>query len=191
MHDGLKQEIGKAVERETKKYPASQAIGNLRKAYSGNFWIVGGYISNIAIPMIHGYSLDEPTDVDMLLEEPFDCSLIPDMKGWERTKTFHGGLRFLKGKDCIDIWSLDACHGLKQRGIELSIENYLEIVPLTSQALAYDYSKGKLYSDIGLNALLERTVEVNDWKEVLKASWRPWHEYLKRKAAKLKFVPKF
>jgi len=183
----LKKTIESAVENEVKQGVADLAVKTIKKVYSGNFWLVGGYISNIAIPIIHDYSLDKPTDVDIVLQEPFDCSLIPDIKSWERTKTFHDGLRYLKDEEGIDIWTLDSCFGIKKRGLDLTIQNYLLTVPLTSQALAYDFDKKEIYNEIGLRALETKTVEVNDQKEIEQASWRPWKEYLQRKANKLKF----
>ncbi len=181
--------IEEAVGVACKNYPCDVAFEALRTTYQGKFWVVGGFITSIAIPLLHGYSVNHHTDLDLLLAEEVDYDQIPTMDGWERTESFFGSLRFKKGEDQVDIWSLSDVVVFQERGLDQTIENYLETVPLTTQSLVYDPEEKKLLGPMGLKALETRTVRINDRREILGASWRTVEDYIKNKAGNIGFTP--
>ena len=48
-----------------------------------------------------------------------------------------------------------------QHGIEPTVDKYLERTPLTIQSIAYDTVDKKVFGDVGIKALYEKTVTVH------------------------------
>ena len=67
MEEKQKKLIERAIEQATYQYPANVALEAIREVYHGKLWIVGGFISSIAIPLLHGYEVKNHTDLDILL----------------------------------------------------------------------------------------------------------------------------
>jgi len=99
-------------------------------------------------------------DIDIMIKDNIDRNKIVTPHGWSRIKTHLGGLRFKKGKEEIDIWSLEG-EPMFWDGKEYALQKYLEGVPLTIQSLAYDVDKKIAYGEVGFKALLNKKIEIN------------------------------
>lgn len=189
MREEQKELIEQVLEQATHQYPVDVVLEAIREVYGGKLWIVGGFISSIAIPLLYNYKVSHHTDLDILLAESIDYNKIDMPKEWIKEKTFFGSPRFKKDNDQVDIWCLTEIETIKKRRLKPILDSYLKTVPLTSQAIAYDIKERKIYGDIGLKSLETRTVEANDIEELHNASWRSAEDYLIKKAEKLKFTP--
>jgi hypothetical protein len=169
-----------------------QALAIVKKNSKGNIWLVGGYLfRNLASELYHLLKPDI-LDLDFIVEQAREQVEIP--LGWEIKVNRFGTKRFIKGNLRIDFITIPAIHSLVRRNLPFSIENYLTGVPLTVQALAYDPTNNKLVGGVGVKALLDKTVSINNQEE---AKWysrelgMTIEEYLKDKADSLGFKAVF
>ena len=188
MKEEQKRLIEKILEQATKECPVDTALEAIGEVYNGKLWVVGGFISSLVIPLIHGYEVSHYTDLDILLAQTVDLERINMPGEWTKERTFFGYPRFSKEQDQVDIWCLPDMGVIRDRGLEHTIHSYLRTVPLTTQSLAYDIEEGKIYDDVGFRALETRMVGVNDLGELRNALKRSGEGYLQRKAKKLKFA---
>lgn len=191
MEEKQKRMIEEALEQATNKYPVDVALDSIKEVYDGKLWIVGGFISSVAIPLLHGYSVSYHSDLDILLAENTDLEKIKLSKEWIRGKTVFGSLRFEKGYDQTDIFCLPDIQVIKDKGLDCSLNSYLKIVPLTIQRLAYDVEEKKVCDEVGLSSLETKTVMLNCEREYYSSSCKTPEEYIRHKAKKLGFTPIF
>jgi len=162
----------------------------IRKAYDKKIWLVGGFISDKAIQRLYGDATPCPKDVNLMLDRILDLGMIATPPGWYRTKTNFGNLRFKKESDQIDIWCLPGMKATGLPGHELTIEEYLDRVPLTIQSLAYDLEEGRILGSVGIDSIAERTVGVLsaiDAQEAASKRGQTIEQYLQIKAKKIGF----
>ncbi len=173
---------------ETNKSPLKDFLSVIENE---RFYIVGGYISSLAISKIYG--IERPkTDLDILFKEKTDLNLIKTPTGWKRTLSTLGNFRLVNGEHQIDIWDLTTTKHILELGLEPTIESYLSIVPFTLQSLVYDFESRKVIGDIGLNAIHTQTVGVNNLSnaEPYYAKFRmSVNEAMQKFAAKYNFTP--
>ena len=192
MTPETKQKIEDALAKASNEYPVNTTLEAIREVYQGKIWIVGGFINKVAIPILHGYERDS-TDLDLLLEEKMNLDSIPTLQGWTRKKTKWDNLRFSKGSEEIDIFCLP---GNKNRGENQTIDDYLRLTPLTVQAVVYDIAESRLYGDIGLQALEDAVVGINNLEEITTVKREKYSltvaiDYLTKKAKRNKFRPDY
>jgi hypothetical protein len=135
---------------------------------------------------------DPLTDFDFVVRERVDplYTYTPDGFGFSRSRV--GCPRWQKGELTIDIvkeCDLHTCHRL---GIESNVRNYLQYTPLTIQSMVYDLQQKALEGDVGIHALLKKTVAVYDLGEAeFHAEKHGWtvEQYVQDKADSLGFRP--
>ncbi len=175
--------------------PARSALKNIMDVYSGDLWIIGGYINRIVVSKIY----DKPEalsggDLDIMLAEKFDLKLIPTMKDWRRLKNKYGGLKLRNKNLKVDIFYIQNEKRLSERNLTPTIDNYLATAPLTAHSIAYDVKKNRIIGDIGLLALESQTVKVNDYavaEKLAKNKKISIKDLVQKKADDLGFRPIF
>ena len=163
MYDtkNLKPDLERTLQNSIKNPPVSIGLDAIRQAYSDKIWVVGGYINTMAASLIDNKKR-VPKDVDLLLKYKVDFDKIPTPQNWYRTSSGAGALKFKKGDDMIDIWSLADIPRFLERNMKMTLRNYLNTVPLTIQSIAYDIDNKKIYGDIGMCSIKLQSVGVND-----------------------------
>ena len=100
--------------------------------------------------------------------------------------------KFTKEEQEIDVIPLNTVVSIAQRRLEASIENYLSGVPLTIQAIAYDIETGQLLGDVGIQAITNRTLGINNRENAIVAAQKKekfLEEFIQEKAQSLGFTP--
>ena len=108
------------------------------------------------------------------------------------TKNRYGNPKFLGSKFSIDFVPLHNISSILRRKLAPSIENYLTGTPLNVQSIAYDVMKGRLAGNIGLKAIAEKIIRINNKEQAEIYALNKGislEEMLKRKAESLGFTP--
>jgi hypothetical protein len=137
----------------------SNAVPIVRQNSQGRIWLVGGFVyRSIAnklydVPMLH-------VDLDFVVEEPRAVLQLP--MGWVEGRNKFDHPRLANGTQSIDIIPLKSIIAGRGRKLEPTIESYFASVPLTIQAIGYDFDRVEVIGDTGKRALETRTVGIND-----------------------------
>lgn len=159
---------------------------------SGNIWIIGGIVYRSIINELYKSKSDENFDFDFILEDPIDSKKIKVPEGWQITKTNLDCPRLIKGKTQIDFIPLADISAKKRFGWDATIDNYFRQVPLTIQAIVFDIQKDKVLGNLGVDAILNKEIKINNLNECRnfcknrKISIR---KFIKTKAKSLNFNP--
>ena len=126
---------------------------------SDKVWLIGGSVyRNIAHIL---YGADKPeVDFDFIIERPKENIILPN--GWKLGQNRYGNPKFLGSKFSIDFVPLHNISSILRRKLAPSIENYLTGTPLNVQSIAYDVMKGRLAGNIGLKAIAEKIIRINN-----------------------------
>lgn len=136
---------------------------------NGNIWVIGGLVYRNIVSGLYRKQEDEVYDFDFIVENPVKLKQINLPSGWEITKTGLGEPRFVNGKKQIDLVTLDNSvdpsekNKAGQMNSQEKLESYFRRVPLTIQAIAYDVNKQKVVGEIGIKAIENKKVEVNNF----------------------------
>lgn len=141
-----------------------EALSVVQNNNKGNCWIVGGYVFRTIARQLYGSAQPAP-DLDIIAENPTIPPELP--RGWKARANKFGSPKLIgPGEMILDLIPLTAIHSVKQRGLRPSIRNYLSGVPLTIQAIAYDIRRRQMRGATGIRALQNRTVGINNIKEL-------------------------
>ncbi|HII14841.1 MAG TPA: hypothetical protein HA362_00850 [Nanoarchaeota archaeon] len=156
---------------------------------SGKVWLIGGSVyRNIAHIL---YGADKPkVDFDFIIESPKENIILP--KGWKLGKNHYGNPKFLGRRFSIDFVPLHNISSILRRKLAPSIKNYLTGTPLTVQSIAYDVKGGKLAGEIGLKAIAEKTIGINNKEQAQIYALKKGisiEEMVRRKSESLGFTP--
>lgn len=165
-----------------------QAVDLVKSNSSGNLWLIGGYVFKSLVNVLYG-GVGGSKDFDFVVEQSNEEIVLPE--GWAKTENRFGNWKFSKqGCKPIDFILLRKIYQIEKRGLRPCIENYLKGVPLNFHSIAWDVRGERLIGDVGLRALEERVVKINDlemarlWAERYDFSLR---ELVEQKAREIGF----
>ncbi len=155
-------------EKISKDIPFSISLSVVRdncKDNCGKIWIIGGFLYKSLVELSYG-SCEKPTkDYDFIVEKVDEKIVLPI--GWRRKVNSFGNPKFVMPSSGIevDFVPLKKVYSVLERKIKNPcIDNYLNGVPLNVHSLVYDISEKRISGDIGIKALEEKIVRVNDLK---------------------------
>ena len=192
------------------KYPEifAMILGNTR----GKLWLMGGSLVEVILDVMsnpsrvstidyRNFTTDGEfpyRDLDILVEK-----MLPHMvlaSGWEKRVSTFGGVKLVKKSHLreepisIDMWEISKHEPCIRNNRPRTIEQVLDLVPFTTQCLAYDAMEARLLGEAGKRAVLTKTVAVHNMNEaenfcrVYKTDIR---SALKKIANKYNFTPIF
>lgn len=149
----------------------------------GKIWMIGGSVTKIMLDYIrdpnHSYKFDcwnlysigqfPFRDFDFLVEEfrtDFKVSL-----GWEKKVNTFGGIKLFRRSPfrdqmiVVDIWKLRKHEPCRRHNVAYSIENVLQLTPLTIQSIGIELQNAQVVGRVGMQAITDRTVEINNLQE--------------------------
>ncbi len=134
----------------------------ISRACSGKTYLVGGAVCRAIAHVWHNTPLPKH-DWDVIAEK---VNTTKAGAGWQLGVNKFGNPKLARGKTEVDIMPLNNIRSILRRKLEPNIENYLSGTPVTVQAVAYDLQTKQIIGDIGINALREGTVAVNNAEEL-------------------------
>ena len=169
----------------------AESLEIIRKNSLGKIWLIGGTVYRTIVSQLYGTQKPE-TDLDFIVEKPVEKFDLPF--GWYVRENRFGNAKFINGAKQIDYVPLKTIFSICQRNIEPSIENYLSGVPINVQAMAYDVDTEKIIGDVGIEALLQGVVAVNNLyfaEYAANKKGKPVNAMIQEKADSLGFKPIF
>jgi hypothetical protein len=157
----------------------------------GNMYVIGGYVfRNVSFALYGGQKFSSDIDIAVDAWKPLVCTPI----GWKAETNSYGTPKFVS-RDCsVDLPCLAQWHSIVRRGLSPTIENALTGTPLNIQSIVYDINNGQVYGDIGINAIVTRTIAVNDYTQAqyyAERKKKPLNQIIAEKARELNFTPVF
>ncbi len=125
----------------------------------GKIWAVGGFIFRNLAAALYGTPA-AAKDYDFLVEKLLKVGRLGP--GWHITSNTFGGPKIQKDDLNIDIVPLNKLFVVIRQGLKPTIDTFLNSTSLTIQSIAYDLDQNKLVGDVGINALLTKTVDINN-----------------------------
>ena len=157
----------------------------------GNTWLIGGMVYRTIVSEIYGRPRPR-VDLDFIVEYDSPSFNLP--RGWEVEENSFSNPKFRNGEETIDYVPLKNIFSIRNRGLEPKIENYLSGVPLTVNSIVFDIEKQKLMGEIGIQAIIAKTVAVNNFhfaKYAAEKKKKTLNQFIKEKADSLNFTPVF
>lgn len=131
----------------------------VRRISKGKVWLVGGAAYQSIVHELYGLNFI-PKDFDFLVEE-LNTEQFSE-KDVIFTKNSFGNIKIkYKGIE-IDVVPLNNVHSIQERGLLPTIENYLSGTPLSIQSIAFDIDKNVILGEVGIQAILQRKIEVQN-----------------------------
>ncbi len=157
----------------------------------GGFWLIGGFVYRTLASVWYGVARPV-VDLDFLVERPVDVFDLPE--GWVVKKNRYGNPKLVSGGLVVDYVPLNNVYSILKRGVEPSIESFLSGVPLNVQSIAYDCVQRKVIGNVGIKALVDRVVCVNDLgfaEYAARMKGLSVNDFIEGKARELGFTPVF
>jgi hypothetical protein len=128
----------------------------VQKNSSGKIWAAGGFIFRNLASAIH--NLPKPTfkDYDFVVEKINKELDLEENMGF--TLNTFGSIKIKNGPITIDVWEPEDVY----LATDPTIENYLKTVSLNIQSIAYSIKNNKVLGDIGLKAVLDKKIMINN-----------------------------
>lgn len=139
------------------------AMKIVRDNSKGDIWLIGGFVYRSIVSQLYGIPKLQ-VDYDFIVETTNEIRL---PNNWELKYNRYGNPKFSNNTYNIDLVSLKNVHSIIRRGIEPTIENYLSGTPLTIQSIAYDCINKKVVGDIGIKAIQDKVVGINDFEQAI------------------------
>lgn len=166
-----------------------------RNSREGGLWVIGGTVFRTIVQELYGVEGEESYDFDFIIENPVRREEVVLPTGWSVVETGLGSLRFMHRTMQVDFVSLcDAMHSSDSPRVlvnrEERLQSYFKRTPLTVQSIAYDVLRRSIVGDIGIRAILEKTIAVNYFDECLQFCRRrriSVYEFMSRKGSQLQF----
>lgn len=176
----------KTVENDT---DFKEAVNLVKKNSSGNIWLVGGFLYQNLTAELYGLPKKKAKDIDFIVENLKEKIILP--KNWKEKVTGYGNPKLVKSDGLIiDLVPLDNINSIIRRGLLATIENYLTGVPLNIQSIVFDVNSNNVFGDIGIKAMFNKVVIINDLKQAKinsKHKKKPINQIVKEKAELLGF----
>jgi hypothetical protein len=146
-----------------KRYPEFEEAVEIIKANSeGSSWLIGGFVCRAIIQELYGVPMSKDVDFDFIVENPKKLKL---PEGWKIEQNSYGNPKFISSSYEIDYVPLTTVHSITRRGLEPTFANYLSGTPLTIQSIAFDVKSQQVIGDIGIKAIRDKTVGINDLEQ--------------------------
>ncbi|MDP3963448.1 MAG: hypothetical protein Q8Q39_03045 [bacterium] len=136
-----------------------EALRVARMNARGKIWVVGGYVFRSLAHVLYGTSLPE-SDVDVIVERLRGSLTVPS--GWRVTHNRYGNPKFVSGKREVDIIPMGNILSILRRRLPATIEHFATGTPLTIQSIAYDVDEQRIIGEIGMRAIMNRMIAIND-----------------------------
>lgn len=158
-----KNELSKILKTELEQDKTFREISKIVKENSeGKIWLIGSLVYKDLANRLYNLSLSTK-DYDFIVDKIKKPIILPE--GWNKRTTKYGQPKFYKDEITVDILLLETIHSITTRNLEPNIDNYLSGVPFSIQSIVYDLGEEKVIGNMGINALLNKTVEVNNQDE--------------------------
>ena len=158
----------------------------------GNSWLIGGFVYRNIASSLYGTERAK-ADLDFIIERSPDNILLA--KFWGEKINKYGNPKLFRNDGLeIDFVPLENVSSILRRRLKPSIENFLTGTPLTIQSIVYNVKNNKIRGNIGIKALLDKTVSVNDSEQLKiysKRKGKSTVEIIQEKALSLNFTPIF
>lgn len=168
----------------------NESVSLVKNNCQGGAWLIGGFVfRNIADSL---YGTGKPkVDLDFIVADPLKDIDLP--RGWHRGLNRYGNPKLTKEDGTsIDFVPLQSVHSIVRRQLPATIENFLSGTPLTIQSISYDINEHKIIGDIGTEALISKTVAVNDTQQAeiyAQKKKKSVSDIIQEKAKELGFSP--
>ncbi len=135
----------------------------LKEYTQGNIWLIGGFVYRSIVKGLYGTSRPD-IDLDFIIEKPEKDIIFPE--NWKEIKNNYGNTKFIRNDGLIvDFIPLDNVNSIIRRNLNSTVENFLTGTPMTIQSIAYDISRNIVIGPIGLKAIKDKTVAINNIEE--------------------------
>ena len=146
-----------------------EALNIVKSNSEGRIWLIGGMVSRSIIKSIYGH-VQLKHDLDFVVEKLNRKLVIP--KNWKISKNRFENPKLTKGNTKVDIVPLETAEYIKENNLKPLIKNFLAGTPFDIQSLAFDIKKEKLIGPLGIKALQQREVHINNSKRFLARAQR-------------------
>ncbi len=141
-----------------------EAIDIIRRNSQKDSWLIGGFVYRNIASSLYGTEKAK-ADLDFIIEKSPDKILVP--RYWKKRLNKYGNPKLFRNDGLeIDFVPLENVSSILRRHLKPSIENFLTGTPLTIQSIAYDIKNNCTQGNIGIKALLDKTVAVNDFEQM-------------------------
>jgi hypothetical protein len=168
-----------------------EALSIVKSNSFENVWLIGGSVYRTIASQLYG--IPRPAvDFDFIIEKPISIYDFNLSQGWTVSANRFGNPKLIGPTQNIDFVPLENIYSIKQRNLGPSIDAYLTGVPLNIQSIAFDVRKSIILGDIGIRALTQKIVEVNNVHYAKYASMKKGTsliEYISKYARELDFTP--
>jgi len=182
-------DYSEAFYRLTMESVFQEVFDIIKRNSNGTAWLIGGAVYRNLAHLLYGVD-KAPHDFDFIVKNPNPRIELPS--GWERRENEYGNPKFVNDNCEIDFVPLTTVHSIVRRGLEPSFPNYLTGTPLTVQAIGYNILTQRLEGDVGLNAVRNQTVGVNNLEQAKiyeGKKGKPIQQIIREKAESLGFKP--
>ena len=173
------------------------ALAIVKANSSGKIWLTGSYLYRLLASYLYPQGMDLrywrfSTPMDFMVDTFVELR-IPE--GWGKSSSVEGNTAFFRKESSVPafyILPLANVPSIRATGAEVTIENYLREAPLTVQSLAYDIYQQRLLGEVGIRALLEKSVGVHHVEAASYYAQRkgqPIDEIITQKVQQLGFTP--
>jgi len=139
--------------------PVFQETLALVKANSrGKIWIIGGFVYRNIAAKLYGGSIYN-YDIDFIVEEKNEK--LKEVEGWKIEANSYQNLNYVREGNKMSF--MDIRKAIRVSGMtNPTIEAFIAETPLTMQSIAYDMDNARLIGDMGIDAIIHKTVRVNN-----------------------------
>jgi hypothetical protein len=130
---------------------------------SGKVWLVGGYLYRSLAKEMYSYRkpLTQNVDFDFLVECQNANVISPP--GWSKERNRYGGWKFKYPEMNIsmDLQNMPEVFSIRTQNMPSRIESYFSGVPLSVQAVAYDFDSCRIIGEVGIQSLKYQAIRFN------------------------------
>jgi len=124
----------------------------------GGVWLIGGAVYRT---LLFG-DCDQAKDYDFVVEEIHKDLWVPGR--YQATRNRFGSVKLVSLTGEMDLILLRNIYQIKSRDLKPEIDNFLKGVPLNIHSIVYDVGQQKVIGDVGIAAIKEKVVRVNDFE---------------------------
>ena len=135
-----------------------EALQVVQNNSSGGIWLIGGAVYRT---LMFG-DCEQAKDFDFIADiVSRDEELFVPAKYWVGRNRFNG-LKFVASDIEIDLAALSDVYHICKKRVGVTIENYMKYVPFNIHSIVWDVTEQKIMGDVGIGAMEERILRVND-----------------------------
>lgn len=161
----------------------------IKESTTGNVWMIGKTILRALASQTTGPL--EQIDPDLSFVTDTEGYATDISKDWGVIRT-ERGWALLNEDRSAELSPFSLMYLIRRRRLPATLDSYFSGVPLTVHAVAYDIRNDQLVGDIGLDAIKQRVISVNNICSARYSAGKkgiPLKKYIKNKADELGFKP--